>query len=94
MSARGLADLLETEQQPTQSGGSGGGGTVGGATGTIPAPTVALDATNLSWQDELKTVFPNVNISFGGDYTHSNQLYEGGWNTLSLFPKVHTHKQN
>ena len=94
MSARGLADLLETEQQPTQSGGGGGGGTVGGATGTIPAPTVALDATNLSWQDELKTVFPNVNISFGGDYTHSNQLYEGGWNTLSLFPKVHTHKQN
>ena len=72
MSARGLADLLETEQQPTQSlGGGGGGGTVGGATGTIPPPTVPLDTTtNLSWQDELKTVFPNVNISFGGDYTH------------------------
>lgn len=87
VSARGLADLLETEHQPTASlaGGGGGSGTVGGATGTIPAPTVTLDATtNLSWQDELKTVFPNVNISFGGDYAHSNLLYESGWNAPSL----------
>ena len=73
VSARGLADLLETEQNPSQSHGMVNGEErgravrrEGGAT-TTPASLPTMDTTtNLSWQDELKTVFPNVNISFGG----------------------------
>ena len=75
MSTRGLADLLETEKKPSQAqahsrplvngeGGRGGGG--GRGISAIPTSTVTMEtASNLSWQDELKTVFPNVNISFG-----------------------------
>lgn len=76
MSARGLADLLETEQQPTHSQSVVGGGRSGtGGSSTIPA---TLDTTtNLSWQDELKTVFPNVNISFGGE--------------CALYMEIHVH---
>ena len=69
VSARGLADLLETEQNPSHSHGMVNGeerGKEGGVTSN-PASLPTMDATtNLSWQDELKTVFPNVNISFGG----------------------------
>ena len=73
VSARGLADLLETEQNPSHSHGMVNGeerAKEGGVSSTPASSLPTMDTTtNLSWQDELKTVFPNVNISFGGTCT-------------------------
>ena len=65
VSKRGLADLLEMEQKPATVAMVNGVG--GDKSKAIPTSTVSLETTSdLSWQDELKTIFPNVNISFGG----------------------------
>ena len=72
VSTRGLAALLETEQKPPRSQPSPSpspvvnGVELGGGRSGLSSAVTLDSSTNLSWQDELKTVFPNVNISFGG----------------------------
>ena len=75
VSTRGLAALLETEQKPPHphpsSSSSSSSSAVNGVgqqrgRGGLSSAVTLDSSTNLSWQDELKSVFPNVNISFGG----------------------------
>ena len=73
MSKQGLADLLLTEGGRERSGGESdravqnGVAEEGGRMGEGPL-AVAED----SWQDELRSLFPNANISFGGGGTHTH----------------------
>ena len=90
-SARGLAALLETEQQPSHSRltasstVNGPDRRGGGMIDTLASSTGTFDSTtNLSWQDELKTVFPNVNISFGGRLNQFSTLYTASVTALHL----------
>ena len=78
VSKQGLADLLETEGIGREEGCPD---TVNGGTeekaeeeereGEV-VQTVPLDSS--SWQDELRALFPTVNISFGGKYRNINVL--------------------
>ena len=78
VSKQGLADLLQTEghssttanQHSTGFGmtrnGLGGMETEGKGSATTKGAASSSTASN-SWREELRALFPNVNISFGGE---------------------------